>query len=85
MKVVSLSVHRNTAQRRRERQVSRDLISDAKKIAGRKDVSGYAIVAWDSNTDADVSWSYTKEINCSILPEFVKTSIIRKLAMIDKE
>lgn len=84
-KVTSLSVHRNTAQRRRQRQVSADLVSDAKAMASAKNIDGYAIVAWNSDTDADVSWSWTKQINCSVMPEFVKGAIQRKISMLDNQ
>lgn len=84
-KIVSLSVHRNTAEKRRLRKVSDRLISDAKIMAKAKDVDGYAIVAWNKDTDADVSWSYTREINCSVMPEFVRGAIRRKISMLDSE
>lgn len=84
-KVVSLSVHRNTMTQRRQREVSRSLVADAKIMAKAKDVDGYAIVAWNSDTDADVSWMYTQAINCSVMPEFVKGAIQRKISMLDKE
>lgn len=84
-KVVSLSVHRNTVQRRKERAASRSLVSDAKIMAQAKDVAGYAIVVWNRDTDADVSWMYTNDINCSVMPEFVKGALQRRISMKDKE
>lgn len=84
-KIVSLTVHRNTLKKRQEREVSRNLVSDAKRMALAKDVSGYAIVSWNSDVDADVSWSYTNEINCSVMPEFVRGAIRRKVSMLDNE
>ena len=85
LKVVSLSVHRNTLQKRRERIASRNLVSDAKAMARRKDVAGYAIVAWAKNTDADVAWCVTDEVNCSVMPEFVRGAIQRKISMEDND
>lgn len=83
--VVSLSVHRNTARKRKEHQTSRSLVSDARQMAQAKDVDGYAIVAWNRDTDANVSWSWTNQINCSVMPEFVKGALQRKISMLDNE
>ena len=54
-------------------------------MASAKNIDGYAIVAWNSDTDADVSWSWTKQINCSVMPEFVKGAIQRKISMLDNQ
>ena len=82
-KVVSFTVHKNNRDRIEDRRVSRELLSDAKIMTRRKDVHGYALVTWTRDQDADVAWRYSENVPTSVMPEFVKGAIQRKISMID--
>ena len=84
-KVVSLTVHKNNRDRIEDRRASQNLLSDAKVMTRRKDVHGYAIVAWNRDQDADVSWHWTDNVSCNVMPEFVKGAIQRKISMLDNQ
>ena len=84
-KIVNLTVHKNNRDRIEDRRASRNLVLDAKAMARRKDVHGYAIVSWDRDQNADVSWSVTKRVSCNIMPEFVSGALRRKISMEDAD
>lgn len=83
-RVVSLTVHRNTRERRQRHAVSENLVTFARSMARRKDIEGFAIVTWeDGGQVADAAWMATpgSPILSSVMPEFVKETIARKRDM----
>jgi len=84
-RVVSLTVHRNTLRRRRERQTSKDLVSDAKRLTRHKDVAGYVVVSWNQDQDCDVEFVRSDNVSSNALPEFVRGALRRKISMMDNE
>lgn len=55
-RVVSLSVHKNTKDRRRRRNVRSDLVSSAKRLAQDLQPDGFAIVAYRHDPDGSTVW-----------------------------
>ena len=84
-KVVSLTVHKNNRDRIEDRRTSKDMISDAKLLARRKDVHGYAIIAWDRDQSAETAWSKCQSVPTNILPEFVRGALSRRISMLDNQ
>ena len=83
-KVVSLTVHKNNRDQRRRHRVSKLLVADAKQVTRAKDVSGYAIVAWNDDQDADVEF-VSGGVDSNVLPDFVGGAIRRKIGMMDTD
>lgn len=85
MNIVNLTVHKNTQDQRRARQ-RRKALEHAAKRQGRGTVmlDGYCLVTWDKDGDADVAW-VCGNLHTSNLPEYVKATIQRSIAMRDTE
>lgn len=83
-KVVSLTVHKNNRDQRRRHRTSKALVSDAKQAAIRKDVAGYALVAWNEDQDCEVEF-ISPDVAANLLPDFVGNAIRRKIGIMDNE
>ena len=81
MKVVKLSVHKNTLKQRRTKQFRKDAIDNFKLGINAKDVVGYAYIAW--NKEGDVSSGYSVSDQSPFpthsLPEVAKLTITERL------
>ena len=79
-KVVSLSVHKNTQDKRRRHRISGNLIRTVKEYG--KDFNGFALVTWDECGEASVVWN-RGNLPISMLPGFVEVSMMRGIAAAD--
>jgi len=86
--IVNLTAHKNTLKQRERRAIRDNLKHCAKYLASHSEVSarlsGYTIMAWDDAGDVDVYWS-NGDIPTSVLGEFCKQTISRRLGMLDNE
>ncbi len=73
--VVKLTVHKNTLQKRRDKQMRSTAMKYFKECINKKDISGYAIAVWDKDGET-TSCSHTEKdspIRRSTLPEHLKS------------
>lgn len=84
-KVVSLSVHRNTREQRRRHEVSRDFVTDAKRLAREKGLDGYVMVAWNGSGDSLSAWSWSKTVPRERIQEFTRAAIAKQMTKFDAE
>lgn len=79
-----LTVHRNTRDRRRAKEVRKRLTQDAKDIRQLEGISGYAIVAWNSDCSSRCAWESTPPVMPGlVVPEFSKKILERAIAQSD--
>jgi len=74
-KIVKLTVHKNTLQKRKDKQMRSDAIKYFKECLNKKDISGYVIAAWDKE-GITTSVSHVEKdspIRRSTLPEHLKS------------
>lgn len=74
-KPVSLTVHRNTRDRRRRHETASNLMQCAKYLSGAKQISGYAIIAWGDGFDSKAFWD-GGPMPQHMVPEFVKQHML---------
>ncbi len=84
-RVVSLSVHRNTKDKRQSRAVASRLLADAKRQIRDSKIIGYALVSWDKDNNALNDWDTGKAFPSALMPEFVRANLQRSLGQIDAE
>ena len=84
--MVNLTVHKNTLEKRKRKDVREWLIRDAKHMAKNSAVSdkisGYAILAWSDDHESDTCWM-SGNIPTQLIGEHFKQTMARKLAMED--
>ena len=85
VKPINLSVHRNTQVRREQKELSKQMLQDTKRMASQKNVSGYVIMVWNKDWGYRVAWDSGKVMPASVVPEFVKSSLQREISKIDME
>lgn len=75
-----LTVHKNTTKQRRAKKVRAELLHEAKYLAKLKDISGFAIVAWNEDCTALCSWKSTAPVMPGlVVPEFTKQILLREM------
>ena len=85
VKPVSLAVHRNNSVQRRAKKVRSMLKEDVRSLLEMPDIAGYAVIAWDEQRGYRADW-YTPRsgpIPSSVMPEYIKVSMLRDLARMD--
>ena len=83
---MELTVHKNTMERRKCKEIRDNLIYDARVMAKdsclSKDIEGYAIVVWDKGGISDACWM-RGSIPVQLIGEHFKQTMNRKLSMMD--
>lgn len=79
---VSLTVHRNTRDRRRRREASDALLKNAKHLAGPKDITGFALVTWYEDGSTTCAWR-RGDLPHNVIPEHVKRALERRFNKLD--
>lgn len=74
-KVERFTVHKNTADKRKKREQSLQMIEDAKLIARDKQVAGYAIVAWTKDFESSTCYETGGTIPQFMVPDFAKGAL----------
>lgn len=75
-KVVNLTVHRNTLQRRRARELGREMAHDAAKMGRERHIIAYAVVACDVNGAWTTAWDTGSHIPMWAFPYAVMDTLI---------
>lgn len=81
---IKLSVHKNTLQKRREKNLRKGIINDAKSMS--HDMVGYCIITWNQKGQTACNWVYDDDkspIRSTFLGSFVKDTIQRRINSID--
>lgn len=76
--VKSLSVHRNTIERRQRREMQSDMVRAAKGI-GESDILAYAIVAIDSEGGAKCAWNTGSALPLWAFADTFRTILVRDI------
>ena len=84
-KIVSLSVHKNNREQRRRHQIRKELVEDAKIMGHHTQVDGYLILGWNNRGGTAVTWSVGDLFEEDLLPDIVRTQILRKLSIRDRK
>jgi hypothetical protein len=82
MKVVKLSVHKNTKLQREAKEFRKSAISNFKKMLNNSNATNYVVVAWsDDGCYFDTSWSLSdnSKLSPAATPELVKVALLDKL------
>ncbi len=85
VKPVSLSVHRNTQARRKQKELSKQIVQDVKRMASQKNISGYVIMVWNKDWGYRCTWDSGGSMPANVIPEFTKVSLLRELNKYDME
>jgi len=84
--MTNLTVHKNTLEKRRRKQLRDSLIDTTKFLAKQSGVSsklsGYLVMGWDDNQDAIAYWA-CGDVNTSLLGEYAKQTINRTITKLD--
>lgn len=84
--MINLTVHKNTANKRKYKKFREDLEYDAKVMARNSEVSekinGYGIVVWDDDDTVVSCWVSGKIPTC-LIGELFKQTIARKISGLD--
>ena len=81
--IPNLSVHRNTRDERRRRNMRKELIAAAKRASEMEGIVGYAIVAWDEQWGYRAGYQWPGTTPSVIVPRFVKGCLDRDLTFLD--
>lgn len=81
-KVVNLSVHRNTREKKKRREVSDALMRNAKNLAGPKDINGFSLVVWYGDGSTACSWRRGM-LPHNVIPEHTKRALERRFNKLD--
>lgn len=84
-KPVSLTVHKNTLEKRRARNFRNQFLADAKMLANSRALDGYSITVWDKDMDAQSQFDTGKTIPAAIIPDFVGSNLKRLMGIIDAQ
>lgn len=75
-----LTVHKNTREQRKAKELRKQLKDDAKYLSQLKGISGYSIVVWNANCTGDCRWKSTPPVIPGlIVPEFTKQILNRRI------
>ena len=76
MKVVNLTVHKNTLAKRRIKEGRKNAVQDMKRLVNNKDIAGYAIATWNKDGDVRAFHHHISDslITSHTLPETLKMS-----------
>ena len=81
MNIVKLSVHKNTLEQRKEKQMRKEAVGYFKECINKPNIAGYAIAVWDKNGKI-ISCSDTSNKKSPItrhtLPETLKMTFIER-------
>lgn len=69
--IVSLTAHRNTRERRRRRDLRKEMIAAARQMSDAPDIKGYVLVGIGANGAAYCLWDTGQAIPLWSLPGFV--------------
>lgn len=83
-KIKSLSVHKNTKEQRRRKELRSELIDAAKYSVKDSGISGYCIVVWDKNNSYEAYWE-SGHLPGDLVGEYVKNAVNRKISIMDAE
>lgn len=79
-KTVSLSVHKNTVERRRKRELAKDVQGQVEALIREADVRAFAFVAIDANGKAHARWD-----TGAILPMWAFPATVMEVLKLDME
>lgn len=68
----NLTVHKNTRDQRKRKQMAADLVTNAKEIARHTHVVGYAIIAWDKDFGHSVIYKTGGTLPSMALPGYAQ-------------
>lgn len=77
---VNLTVHRNTVEKRRRREVAASLLREARDLRG--DMDGFALVSWRNDGSSRCEWA-TGDLKLNTVPDFARTALIRSISKSD--
>ena len=74
-KIVKLSVHKNTLQKRKDKKLRSDAVKYFKECLNKPDIKGYAIAVWDKEgkTTSCLHTEVDSPIRRTTLPEHLKS------------
>lgn len=79
-----LTVHKNTRDQRRAKDIRREFMSDAKSLKSMEGISGYSIVVWNKDCSAGCAWYSTPPVMPGlVVPEFTKKILERQIGQND--
>lgn len=80
--MINLTVHKNTMEKRKRKDVRDHLIDDAKRLAKdsniSENISGYAIVVWSDDHDSQAAWM-SGCLPSSLIGECFKQTMARQI------
>lgn len=77
-KPVSLTVHRNTREQRRRKDLRDHLMESARRVARRSDLNGFALVGWTDTHGVVASWD-VGSVPGHCTPDFVRAGLRAKM------
>ena len=78
-KAKPLTLHINTAQKRKKREMSKEMVEAARTMASEKQVDGYAIVAWTKGFSHATTFNSGDTLPAVMVPEYVKGALQHRI------
>lgn len=80
MKVVKLTVHKNTLQKRKDKELRGQAVRHLKDCVNQADITGYAIAVWDKegNTTSCLHVCKNSPITTALAPEHLKGIFLKR-------
>lgn len=84
--VLSLSLYKNTRDKRQRRELRKQLAKDVKTIGTSKNFAGYIIIGWDEDSTACAAWNGTpcSPVPGALLPAYASSVLTRCLSEHDR-
>lgn len=86
-KIVKLSTHKNSLEKRNRKNFNKEAISEIKYCLSRIDAKAFTFVVWDGKSKSAVSWDISEDF-CThplLLPELTKQLLIQNIQGYSKD
>ncbi len=84
-KVTNLTLHKNTLEKHKLRELKKELCDSAKWLSRDFDLKGFALVIWDDKFNYRTDWSTGWVLPSHVMPEYVKGALLRDIGIKDSE
>ena len=84
-KVTNLTLHKNTLEKHKRKELAKDLCDSAKRMSEDPDLKGFALVTWDDRFNFIADWQTGRVIPSHVMAEYVKGALLREISMMDAE
>lgn len=85
-KIHNLTLHKNTLAEKKQRQLRKSFLCNARTMAKDKTLGGYVIISWDKDGVPNTAWraGHDSAIPAHLLPAYADSVLTKMLAKKDE-